>query len=340
MTMAETGFGTEPALQASPALLAQVIDLCTETDHDYTFVRHLQEVADVSLIGCRTLAAANQRHSSLFRASMSGSSMLIERALAADAASDQQLTCIPGLTEDIRHPFDRSFHDQLEAYLPQADVTTIGNNGIGIPNKPDRASRAQTAAQRLELLVHTATNKHVTLLGTSKGAQTSHDIALQNIRAGKPLAIQGLVYFAPAMVENRRTIETMLLRFPFRFGYDMTRAIVAQPFKQRLQSIGALATWGYEAALTLPSLANQLGHLLEGTAIDEIKEVAEHYRILVVNGQRDSVGEQKAWQELAQQSDNIKFVCLPNHGHELPFVPDKPARKLSREIALSGILEA
>ncbi|MDB5166725.1 MAG: hypothetical protein JWM37_797 [Candidatus Saccharibacteria bacterium] len=318
-------------------------DLCPDGDdlHDDQFARDLRTVADADMLECREVSAPGDdyvRHATLYDVAIGGARMLIERTRAPIGPHRQNLVFFPGLSEHITHSTVRKFHDQLSSHFPEADVTTIGSNGIGVRGH-DTSTRHERNQQRLDLLLATAARQAVTTVGTSMGSQESNDLAQLNDDEGRPLVIEGQVYFASALVESCRTWRTMGSRFTPRLTYDLGRMLLRQPVNRWPEQASALAAWLKQAVIEVPSEAHQIGHLLEGTPEAQLDSVADQgFPILILNGLKDVVCEEKGMRRLARNHSNVRFVAIPKRGHDLPFEADKPADKLSREMQISGML--
>jgi len=323
-------------------------DYCASNNENHDFdiatrIRALQEHG-IELISCRDIdpgSLSEAPHSSLHMVKTPTSRLLMEHTSGAKPSAEPQIICLPGLSENIVHKYDKIFHDQLSTMLSGLTVTSIGANAIGIRGERDRASRETVAEERLQITEAVTDGRKVLVVGTSMGSVYETDIVNLNLDEGEPVNIQGMVYFAPAVVSPQYAKQRMLGQFFPQLSIDMTRHIHRQPMRDRLRLTGEVAMWGMQAARELPSLAHQARELVRGTGVEKIERIAaKGYPILVIVGGHDAVGELRMWQGVADKYSNIKLLVLQNHGHELPFEPRKAARKLSKEILQSGILFA
>jgi pimeloyl-ACP methyl ester carboxylesterase len=303
----------------------------------------LQRLSALTLISCRQLfidepsidISLHRAHSSLYLAEMHYGTSFIEATASQTLKARARMVSFPGLSEDVRHPFNKLFNDALLGQFPGWQGIALGSNGIGIRGKHDTSTRSETSQDRFELLANTATKKPHVLVGRSMGATFANDIVNKNLDEKKPaLNIDKVIYLAPALIEPSSAHIALIKFLPRLLADGLNEARHQEPYSI-YKGLGYLASWGVQTLREeSPSVSHQARELFKGTQQEEVDRVVAHYKTLVVTGANDTLANVNMWQNLKEKyPDNLRLVIVPKHGHEMLFDPERAAAKIAKELA-------
>jgi len=245
---------------------------------------------------------------------------------------------LPGLTE-AADGITRHGQYAAASVHPDRRVLTIATDGVSVHGDSLPFGEALNhpfagmALARQRLLTHLAGPKApVILLGRSMGSVLATLTAGQNLLATSKFSLAGIQLLSPGVVAVdvpaheafRSPLESFparvgaLTRFLGHVGADLCREAPRHPV-EAIEALGSIAALGVACALDAnraAAMGGNLRQLMGGVPWASIKSVAAAYKVAVLTGSRDSVGEVKQWQTLQKlYPNNVSLRVLAGKGH-------------------------
>lgn len=300
---------------------------------------------NLSILDCDTTLqgfTGAPAHRTVLKVKTPATSFLIETIDLPDSSSPHRLVHVPGLSENVTHPFIRDRVGGVYSELPLARAISLGHNsvGLGLRQFRDKEARAAVASTRLNLLRASAkkNEKHI-LVGTSMGSIVVADMVEQNFRAGQPLNIEGIVLFGPALHTDKDHVIKHALPFARQLVGDAGRDLMTQSPRNLFKKSRGLISWGGETVLSLPHIIHQLGEIITASEIETLHRTFESVPTVAVYGSKDDIVAHTLMQ-LLHNSHPVKFnrLIIPRKGHEILFDTDLAVQSLVSGIGQSHML--
>lgn len=146
----------------------------------------------------------------------------------------------PGWGEVIEDGIGWEFHKALAHYLPEAEIISHATSGVGrtserIPlSKLWHHSLDQLAEQSFKLLSQLDTEVPIILVGTSMGSVITNKVLNLNIERDQPIKIQGVVYYASALVDPQNIVKDMLRGFTPAIVSDIAKELFLKTHPKKM----------------------------------------------------------------------------------------------------------
>lgn len=305
---------------AIPYIISQKISLVSilQTNHKvYTALNLIDAIViDVTILETSRNGDVVDSH---FRVEGSHGSFLVHESVNhALTGLAPDLICFQGIVQATGDRWASTVHTNAQQDLPVASVTTVGNNGVGIHNGQDTASRAETAADRIAYLRERSAKAGLILAGLSLGSQTAHDIVKVDTIGDLP--IRGVAHIGPGLASTARARE-LTQRLPNHVGmstlWSMGQAFFTdQPkFWNNSREIANILT---RSALNMQPIDHQRSMIERGTNPEEIERVSLRYPTIVIAGLDDVVYDRFMWQAIRSRT-GLAIHEVKGVGHNLVY---------------------
>ncbi len=220
--------------------------------------------------------------------------------------------------------------------MPEAEIFSLATEGVG----PEGAelgikellahSVKQMSAQELKFLATFLMNRRLLLVGISMGSVENHQVAVSNIENHVGLRIEGLIHDAPALVDPKRIVKDLGLKFTPSMAAD---GFIELFFRtDPCHIIGSFIMLGQSRprGRDLLAMARQGISLLPGTPEEEIREISSSYATGVVVGRKDPAGQPIMWGDIQHDIHDLSLSTIRG-GHGIALKPIDGANKVSRK---------
>jgi pimeloyl-ACP methyl ester carboxylesterase len=245
----------------------------------------------------------------------------------------------PGLGEVVENGVGFEFHKRLAKGLPEARIISHATHGIGphgdiIPwTDLPKHGLNQMAEQCLRLLEAYIPDEPIVLVGTSMGTVINNRLLNLHLAYGGTLNIEGVINYAPALVDPKNVIKDMALRFPVDLAIDGFKEFFTRTRVKHMLGAAAILTRSAMRLRDLVTMGRQIYDLMHGTAQSDVENVLANYpRVATIVGEEDPVGQVPMWIELEKRYSNLQLIKLFGRGHGIAMKPIDGARKVSETI--------
>ncbi len=321
------------ALPRANACPEQHIDSYSDKFHAFTLLGCNDKVEDFY---------GDTAHSSIVRVNTPNTKFLSETIETSKSVHGTRLVHIPGLSENVVHPFARERLDGVFSGLPVDRAIAQGHNGVGLGlwQFRDKEARQQVAATRLQIL-HDTTKKgeRLLLIGSSMGSIVLVDMVEMNFNSRDKLDIAGIVLFGPALHTDPGHAREHAVSFGKQLTRDAGRDFVTKSPRKLIRGAKDLVSWGADTAKSLPHIYHQLGEIITASDIRTLHNIFEIVPAITVHGNKDDIVAHELWNTMAKaHPKKFSQIILPGKGHEILVDPDYAVAVLVSAITQSRML--